>query len=69
MEEFEIVKIKKGDFFKKGTSDTLYLALSNETVRGWVRCKAPYVEMSRVMRFNSTFEDLTIVPNPEQEQS
>jgi len=59
--EVDIQKIKKGDFFWKGTSPTVYEALSDETQRGYVKCRAPWISVARDMRFNTTIDDLTIL--------
>lgn len=66
--ELEVQKIKKGDWFKNGTSDTYYLALKDESVRGYVHAKAPFISVARKYRFNSNLDPLTVVPAPEEGQ-
>lgn len=45
--------LRKGDLFQKGTSPTIYMALKDETVRGWVHCTAPYISVASKYKFNS----------------
>jgi hypothetical protein len=56
-------KIKKGDRFWKGTSATEYIALKDESARGWVLCYAPHIDVaaSRKLRFNTNHDPITII--------
>lgn len=56
-------KIKKGDRFYKGTSPTEYLALKDETARGWVLCYAHELNVgaSRKHKFSTNQDALTII--------
>lgn len=62
----EVQKIKKGDWFKVGTNGTYYLALKDETVRGYVHCYAPFVSVATKYKFNSNINALTVIPAPEE---
>jgi hypothetical protein len=61
-----VAKVKKGDWFKVGTNDTYYIALKDETVRGYVHCKAPFVSVATKHKFNTNVNDITVVPSPEE---
>jgi hypothetical protein len=54
-----VEKIKKGDLFQKGTSATVYIALTDESARGWITCKAVYVSFGQKFRVNTNHDPIT----------
>ena len=54
-----MAQIKAGEFFKVGTSGTIYRAIADESSRGYVRAEAIYIS-KRVIRFNTNHDTLTI---------
>jgi hypothetical protein len=56
-----VQKIKKGDRFYKGTSATIYTALTDESARGWVSAVAWDISVGAKIRLNTNQDALTII--------
>jgi hypothetical protein len=56
-----VKKIQKGDRFYKGTSPTVYTALTDESARGWITATAWNISVATKFRVNSNHDPLTII--------
>lgn len=64
--DVEVTKIKRGDKFQYETSPVVYIAIADESSRGFVRAYDPThtpkpKKLQRIVRFNTNVNALTVI--------